>query len=701
MCGIAGKVNADAARPVDAAVLRRMCAAMAHRGPDDEGIRVDGRVGLGMRRLKVIDLDTGAQPMGNEDGSLSIVFNGEIYNYRQLRQDLRARGHALVTASDTETILHLYEDYGADCVRHLRGMFAFAIWDSAAERLFIARDRLGKKPLYYSQIRGSLVFASELSALIQEPAVDTRIDPHAIDEYLSYLFIPHPRTIYRGARKMPPASYLIYEHGQVTVARYWNVRYDAPVAQDLDTSVEQLDEILRQAVSLRLLADVPVGAFLSGGLDSSLIVAMMQRLSDRPVRTFSIGFAQSSFDETTHARRVAGYLGTQHQEYRVHYDVQELLPRLIRHFGEPYGDSSAIPAYHLARMTREDVTVALSGDGGDEVFGGYRRYRARQLAAWYNRWPGWAGRGVFEHLVSSMREPDGYYGQSARKKTKRFVEFARMVREQPQTSWAFFFTEADKTLLYTEKFSDTLTAEPAQSSLAPYFGELAYPSGERWVETLQGVKEQAREHRWAGATGAPGGCDGLAWWGPDGPHGGEGPYGQPGQQGRLERPRRPDAAVQNMMWLDLMTYLPDDILTKVDRTSMACSLEVRSPLLDQAVVEFAARLPLAHKLRGRQTKVILRRLAQRYLPPEILQRPKQGFAVPLGGWLRGELRGWMAQVLLGSDAPLANWFQPDRVQAMISAHHSGRRDYSQQLWALCMLGLWLTESPKRMNETTS
>jgi asparagine synthase (glutamine-hydrolysing) len=623
MCGIAGKVFADAGRQVDEELILRMCQAMVHRGPDDQGIRADGRVGMGMRRLKVIDLDTGQQPMCNEDGTLWIVFNGEIYNYRQLRLDLQQRGHVLATASDTETILHLYEDYGDDCVRHLRGMFAFAIWDSKAERLFIARDQVGKKPLYYSEMAGSLAFASELGALVQDAAVDTEIDPCAVDEYLTYLFVPHPRTIYRGARKLPPGSRLVYQRGQVSVERYWTVHYGQPVARDLDSSVEQLDEILREAVRLRMLADVPVGAFLSGGLDSSLVVALMQQVSNRPVRTFAIGFEDSTFNETDHARTVADYLGTEHQEHIVRYDVRDLLPELVGHFGEPFADSSAIPTYHLSRMTRQQVTVALSGDGGDEIFGGYRRYQARHLAERYNQWPWWAGRGPLEKLVDAMPEPDGYYGQSLRKKTKRFVEFARAVRESPQTSWAFFLTRAEKEALYTEEFAAHIGCQACPPSMESYWRDL----------------EQS-----------------------------------PGQE---------------MLWLDLMTYLPDDILAKVDRMSMACSLEARSPLLDTELIEFAAALPVAHKLTGRSTKIVLRRLAQRYLPQEILDRPKQGFAIPLGGWLRDELKPWMEELLLGGGGELKRIVRLETLERMIGDHQRGRRDLSQQLWALMVLAVWL------------
>ena len=444
MCGIVGKVYADRQQQVDERLLRSMCQAIVHRGPDDEGIYLDGHIGLGMRRLKIIDLAGGHQPMSNEDGSLWIVFNGEIYNYRDLRQDLEKRGHVFKTVSDTETILHLYEERGSNCLGDLRGMFAFALWDARDETLFLARDRLGKKPLYYAERNGRLTFASELGALVHDPEIDREVDPHAIDEYLTYLFIPHPRTIYKGVRKLPPASFAVYRKGELKIERYWKVRYDRIENRSLEENAEALDELLREAVELRMLADVPVGAFLSGGLDSSLVVAMMQQASSRPVKTFSIGFEESSFNELEYARQVAEILGTEHEEYVVRYDVQDLLPKLVEHFGEPFADSSAIPTYHLSRVTRDQVTVALSGDGGDEVFGGYRRYQARMMADTYNRWPVWLGRGAIDGVARQLREPAAYYGKSWRKKLKRFVEYAGMVRQAPETSWAFFLPKRKK-----------------------------------------------------------------------------------------------------------------------------------------------------------------------------------------------------------------------------------------------------------------
>ena len=623
MCGIAGKMYADRERQVDDELLRRMCRALVHRGPDDEGRFVHQHVGLCMRRLQVIDLSGGHQPMANEEETVWIVFNGEIYNYQELRADLESRGHHFRTASDTEVILHLYEEKGVDCLAELRGMFAIALYDRRVDELLLARDRLGKKPLYYALAASALTFASELGALTVDEEVDRSVDPAAVDEYLSCLFIPHPRTIYKGVRKLAPGSYAVFAKGKMRTERYWQVRYDS-VKSNMDENevVEALDDELREAVRLRLLADVPLGAFLSGGLDSSLIVALMQEVSGRQVKTFSIGFDDSSFNELNHARQVAQHLGSDHREDTVSYRAAELIPGLLDHFGEPFADSSALPTYHLSKFTRNEVTVALSGDGGDEVFGGYRRYKARLLADLYNRWPGYMGRGLLESASGRMREPSSYYGTSYRKKIKRFVEFAGAARAAPETSWAFFFTQREKSDLYAEYFADTLSEDTEQGSLAPYADEQAH------------------------------------------------------------------AGQQAMMWFDLMTYLPDDILVKVDRMSMACSLEARAPLLDHKVVEFMAGVPRSLKFGVRRSKYLLRKVAARYLPESILSRPKQGFAIPLSGWLQGDLREWMQEILLSSNFRSRGYFKPEAVANMIEAHLRGRRDYSQQLWALLVLELW-------------
>ena len=626
MCGIAGKVMADPEREVDGELLRRMCASIVHRGPDDEGYHAAGPAGLCMRRLEVIDLAGGHQPMCNEDGTLWIVFNGEIYNYRGLRQQLVSRGHTLKSASDTEVILHLFEEKGVECVEELQGMFALAIWDTRERSLFLARDPVGKKPLYYALTAEGLTFGSELPSLLCDRAVDDSLDHKAIDEYLSYLFVPHPRTIYRGAKKLPPGSWALYSDGAFEHQRYWSVDYEPRDEENQADLEDTLDGLLRRAVEKRLVADVPLGAFLSGGLDSSLIVALMKEISGESIRTVSVGFEDSSYDELQYARQVASQLGTEHSEVRVTYDAQQVLPSMLRHFGEPFADSSAIPMYQLSRATREHVTVALSGDGADEVFGGYRRYRARRWVDLYNGWPSWLGRGCFESAMGHLREPAAYYGTSTRKKVRRFMEFAGKVNESPATSWAFFFTEGEKARLYDGDFRALL--EAADDRLPSY----------------------------------------------------QGYYDHQGHAGS-----------QAMLWLDLMTYLPDDILTKVDRMSMACSLEVRAPFLDKDVVEFLSGVPRKRKFTGLRGKNLLRNVARRYLPDSIVDRRKHGFAVPVAGWLQGELRPWMEGLLLGESIGQRGLFDSAHIAQMVRSHLSGKRDYSQQLWALLVLELWFQQ----------
>ncbi len=446
MCGIVGKVRIDEGGAVDRETVEAMCGAIVHRGPDEDGFFFEEGVGLGMRRLQVIDLAGGQQPMENEDGSLRLVFNGEIYNYRHLREELRTCGHVFRTASDTEVILHLYEEYGVECFGKLRGMFAIALWDRRSKELVLARDHLGKKPLFYAQTASGLSFSSELTSLLCDGEIERAIDPRAIDEYLSYLFVPHPRTVFKHVKKLPPASWAMFSNGQLHIERYWEVEYTpAAESRPVAEQVDRLDGLLREAVERRLVADVPIGAFLSGGLDSSLVVALMRSVGQKRVRTFSIGFTESSFDELAYARQMAEALDTEHEEHVVDYRIEALIPQLLQHFGEPFADSSAIPVYHLSEVTRQGVTVALSGDGGDEVFGGYRRYQARLLADRYNRWPAWAGRSLFEAALGRLSEPDGYYGSSLRKKGRRFSEFARAVREDPHTSWAFFLPKKKKT----------------------------------------------------------------------------------------------------------------------------------------------------------------------------------------------------------------------------------------------------------------
>ncbi|MEE3233049.1 MAG: asparagine synthase (glutamine-hydrolyzing) [Candidatus Latescibacterota bacterium] len=445
MCGIVGQLRTDGA-PTDSSLVRSMCAALRHRGPDEEGFLFQGALGLGMSRLRVLDLEGGRQPMGNEDGSVQVVFNGEIYNHQALRRKLIARGHQLTTRSDTEVIAHLYEDEGLGCFSFLEGMFAIAIWDARQEELILARDRLGKKPLFYAQTSHGFSFSSELTSLLCDTSIDRSINYKAIDEYLSYLFVPHPLSIYANVTKMPPATWIVIDEKSLfRTGSFWNVQLrSANESYSTEDATEELDVLLRSAVNKRLEADVPIGAFLSGGLDSSLIVAVMRSLGHEELRTFSVGFKESKFNELSHAATIARIFETKHEEQVVDYDVEGLIPKLLHFFGEPFADSSAIPTYHLAEVTQNNVTVALSGDGGDEIFGGYRRYSGRLLTDFYNRIPRWAGPGVAEWLLQRFREPEGYYGTNWRKAGRRFFEYASAVRENPRTSWGFFLPKKRK-----------------------------------------------------------------------------------------------------------------------------------------------------------------------------------------------------------------------------------------------------------------
>ncbi len=614
MCGIAGIYRFDSA-PVDPDLLSRMTAVLAHRGPDGDGVHVDGPAGLGHRRLSIIDLAGGAQPIGNEDGTVWVVLNGEIYNFRDLRADLEARGHRFATRSDTEAIVHLYEERGDDCVQALAGMFAFALWDSRRRRLLLARDRLGKKPLYYAHRPGrALTFGSELKAVLVDPQVPCEIDLEALDRYLGLLYIPAPATIFRDVRKLPAGHLLVADAAGVSIREYWDVRFVDGPRRTTQQYAGELRDLLGQAVQARLVSDVPLGAFLSGGLDSSTVVALMAQLADRPVVTASVGFRESDHDERPSARLVAGRLGCDARESEVTPRIRDLLPRLVWHFDEPFADSSAVPTYYVSKVAREHVTVALSGDGGDELLAGYPRHfwdrweaRARPLArpagavrAVGRWWPSrLRGGNVLTHLALTPGDA------CARKHS------------------AELFRDAAKRGLYSEDMART----------AAGFDPLAV--------------HRAHYER----------CD---------------------ARDPLDR----------SLYVDLKTYLADDILVKVDRMSMAHGLEVRAPFLDHRVVEFVAGLPAALKLRGRTTKFVLREAMRSLLPEAVLARPKHGFTVPLRRWLRGELRELVEDLLFEPRAEQRGWFNPRTVKQLWADHSDGVRDAGHQLWLLLMLELW-------------
>ncbi|MBU0566545.1 asparagine synthase (glutamine-hydrolyzing) [bacterium] len=459
MCGICGKLNFDG-RPVDEGLIRKMCSVLAHRGPDDEGVytskhgarSTEHGIGLGHRRLSIIDLDTGHQPMSNEDGSIRIVYNGEVYNFLRLREDLEKKGHRFRTRSDTEVIIHLYEDYGPDCVKYLRGMFAIAIWDSPRQRLFLARDRLGQKPLVYTLTSSSFIFGSEIKAILADPQIKREVDLEALHHYLTYGYVPAPLTIFKGIKKLPPAHTLVWEKGQVKIERYWSLSYIPKLQLKEEEYVPRLLELLKESVKLRLISDVPLGAFLSGGVDSSAVVAMMAELSDRPVKTFSIGFEEASFNELKFARIVSRRFGTEHHEFVVKPDALEILPKLIWHYNEPYADSSAIPTYYVSQITRQHVTVALNGDGGDEAFAGYERYLANKIARSYEKIPAFIREGVILPLINRL--PEDTTRKSLTRRIKRFTAAIRETPERRYVRWVSIFNNLQKEELYSSEMRE-------------------------------------------------------------------------------------------------------------------------------------------------------------------------------------------------------------------------------------------------------
>ncbi len=624
MCGIAGILQLEErATPVDEGALRPMASALRHRGPDDEGLYCDprGRCGLAFRRLSVIDLALGRQPIRNEDGTVWLVFNGEIYNFRTLRADLEARGHRFATASDSEVIVHLYEEHGADCFALLEGMFAIAIWDERTAVLTLARDRLGQKPLAYAVHNGRLRFASELKAIIADDSVPRVVDPAALHAYLLWQYVPAPQAIYRGFVKLPPGHLLEVRPGQPlgSPRPFWSVPRPTQTEMRYEDAREQLGELLTRAVEKRLIADVPLGAFLSGGIDSSLVVALMRKLGVSPLRTFTIGFSESAYDETTFARQIAARFETEHHEQVVTPQATEVFDTLAWHYDEPFADSSAIPTYYLARWTREHVTVALTGDAGDECFGGYDRYRAALVGARADWLPGWLRT---LGAVAAERLPGGS-AKSLSSRARRFFTALALPAAQRYCSWVNVFPPTMLRAGYRRSFLETARFdEPLASFLQLY-----------------------------------------------------------------DAPSSADAA-QRCAWVDLQTYLPFDLLTKVDIASMACGLECRSPMLDHDVVAFAQGLPSAWKLGAGGSKRILKDWARDLLPAEILKRPKMGFGVPVGEWFRGPLRGVLEETVLHPDGICACVFERSWLERLVQSHVGGKERHDHRLWSLLMLSRW-------------
>jgi asparagine synthase (glutamine-hydrolysing) len=621
MCGICGRIDLDG-KPVNAELIRKMTACLAHRGPDDSGLYIKGDAGLGHRRLSVIDLSPlSHQPMANEDETIWIVYNGEIYNFPALREDLIKKGHQFRSKSDTETILHLYEEYGVDCPAHLSGMFAFAIWDEKDRSLFLARDRVGKKPLYYRHAQDSFTFASEIKSILQDPAVPRKPEVEAIHHYLTWQYVPSPWTAFEGIAKLPPAHSLVLKDGCVETRRYWKLSYGPKHRMGMEEIKRETLERLKEATRIRLMSDVPLGAFLSGGVDSSAVVAMMAGLTDGPVKTFSIGFKEEAYNELKYARSIADRFGTDHREFIVEPDAVQVIEKLVWHYNEPFADPSAIPTYYVSKLAREHVKVALNGDGGDENFAGYRRYVANEFSRVLHR-------AVPSPLVKAILPlvlllPHGKSTNNFSWRLKRFLQEYIQPPEIRNGHWLCHFTEEMKRGIYTHDF-------------------VARVAGRDSFDLM------------------------------------------------IERYREADAGnfLDKTLYADVMMYLPDDLLVKVDVASMANSLEARSPFLDHTFMEFAAKIPADLKLKGRSTKYILKEALKGVLPDAVLSREKMGFGVPIDHWFRNELKEMAYDTLLSDRAVQRGYFRKEAVRSMLDAHVSGKWNWQYQIYNLLMLELW-------------
>jgi asparagine synthase (glutamine-hydrolysing) len=635
MCGITGAVWIDPNRALSQDVLARMTAVLAHRGPDGEGSYVNEfrhcppyeptpGVALGHRRLAIIDPSRGGQPMSNERGTVWLVFNGEIYNYRDLRRRLEGAGHCFRTECDTETIIHLYEDEGTDCFAHLNGMFALALWDADQRRLVLARDRLGKKPLVYRHEPGRLLFASELKSLLQVPGMSRDVDFGAVDEYLTYQYVPHPNTIFRGFKKLSPGHFAVYRDGHLDIRAYWRPDFNLELAASQAEYTDELRHVLESSVRLRMQSDVPLGAFLSGGTDSSLVVALMARQGRQPVKTFTIGFVSPDYDERALARTVARHVGAEHHEFEVRPDAVQALPKLIWQFDEPFADSSVLPTWYLSRLAREHVKVALTGDGGDELLAGYSRYRAVAWGATIDRWP-WPLRSAPAARFWQWL-PGGSDSTSWIRRWKRFSGALRRPPPRRYLEWIAIFDESRRAELYSDEFLANLPDSDPEGFVA------------------------------------------QAW--------------------RRSSARDPVTAAS---LADLVTYLPCDLLTKVDMASMAHGLECRQPLLDYRLVELAIRMPPQYKYRWGRGKWILRQAMGNVLPRQIWERKKKGVGVPLAQWFRNELRDMAGDLLQDGQSRQREFFRPEAVARLFDEHQRGTVDHSSRLWALLVFEAWFRE----------
>ena len=621
MCGIVGKYNFGMGPPVDEGLIKNMCSQIVHRGPDDEGIYVKDCIGLGMRRLSIIDLESGHQPVFNEDKTIVIVYNGEAYNFLGLRELLEKKGHRFYTKTDTEVLVHAYEEYGIDFIGKIRGMFAFALWDEGKKRLILARDRMGKKPLYYTEKNGTLWFCSEIKSMLMDPLVERAVDLQSLDYYLTFNYIPAPMTIFQGIKKLPPATVLICENGEIKTEKYWTLNNSTSSLIDEDECADHLYQLLSESVKMRLISDVPLGAFLSGGIDSSIIVGLMAEHSSMPVKTFSIGFTEGEFSELEYARVVAKHFSTDHHEYIVTSDVKDLIPKLVWYYSEPVGDSSAIPTYYVSKMTRHSVTVALSGDGGDELFTGYGKYPIIQNIISKNSLNGLL-RSIVSRLILS-KDLSFFPVDSIVNRIQKSLGYRFPTPKERDFIWISHFDGSFKGHLYNSEIKNNIR------------------------------RQQARDYYLSKTNQSPN-----------------------------------KDVLSQINFMDLTSYLPDDLLIKVDIASMANSLEVRSPFLDHKFVEFAMTIPNSLKLRNGESKYILKKAFASMLPKEVVERKKMGFSIPIDKWFRSDLKSFAYDILLDDGKTIDVYFNRMFLKKMLDSHSSYKSSYGSRLWLLINFVLW-------------
>jgi len=628
MCGICGIIHSEETKVADRDILARMNNSLAHRGPDEEGYFLKGNVGLGMRRLSIIDVRGGHQPIYNEDKTVCVICNGEIYNHQELRENLEKQGHSFSTHSDVEVIVHLYEDLKEDFVHKLRGMFAIAIYDLKINKLFLVRDRLGIKPLYYTYQNGVFLFASELKAILKHPEVKKSISLTAISDYLTYLYIPVPGTVFEGIYKLPPAYVLILSKGNISLKQYWEVNYRKEKIYPEEYYIERLRDLLAESVKLHLMSEVPLGAFLSGGMDSSTVVALIAEAMSEPVKTFSVGFDVADFNELKYARLVAERFNTQHHEINLTADIINLLPKIAVQFDEPFADSSVIPTYLISQFAKQYVTVCLSGDGGDELFAGYGWTRRQKFIEDYKHLP-LRTRNIIKNLFINH----GYSPDRKNKfldKFKRFVYDANLDLDKSFMRRITCFSEQMKKNLFKEHIYKQINEYDSISKILPYF-----------------EKSNINET---------------------------------------------NETIEKLLFIDTKLYLPDDGLCKVDRMSMMHSLEVRVPFLDHKVVEFAASMPFKYKMQGTVSKYILKKLMRNLLPRQVLKQRKLGFTIPVNSWFRKELKGYTADLLLAGGSKLSRFFDANFIAWLIREHAEGKQDFGYQIFSLLVLEMWLAEN---------